>query len=97
MRGCYFHPGTGLGVFGAIPIVAAGDGGSMPDARLGLRYSTATASLGAVIDPFLDSVTQLWAVWLLRLVLRKMACVCGQQHVLGPKYTVSSTVAGCVQ
>ena len=62
MRGCYFHPGTGLGVFGAIPIVAAGDGGSMPDARLGLRYSTATTSLGAVIDPFLDSVTQLWAV-----------------------------------
>ena len=58
VRGCYFHPGTGLGVFGAIPIVAAGDGGGMPDARLGLRYSTATASLGAVIDPFLDSVTQ---------------------------------------
>ena len=61
LRGCYFHPGTGLGVFGAIPVVA-GNSGSMPDARLGVRYSTATTSLGAVIDPFLDTITQLWAV-----------------------------------
>ena len=64
-------------MFGAIPIVAAGDGGSMPDARLGLRYSTAATSLGAVIDPFLDSVTQLWAVRRLLALGRTPACSCG--------------------
>ena len=62
MRGCYYDPASGMGVFGTVPLIAGSDADAVPDARLGLRYSTSTTSLGIIINPFSETVTQLWAV-----------------------------------
>ncbi len=62
MRGCYYDPGTGLGIFGMVPLITGSEAGTDPDARLGLRYSTATTSLGVIVNPFSDTVSQIWAV-----------------------------------
>jgi hypothetical protein len=62
VRGCYYDPGTGLGIFGMVPLITGSEAGTDPDARLGLRYSTATTSLGVIVNPFSDTVSQIWAV-----------------------------------
>ena len=62
VRGCYYDPASGMGVFGMVPLIAGSDAEAVPDARLGLRYSTPTASLGIIVNPFSETVTQLWAV-----------------------------------
>ena len=62
LRGCYYDPVRGLGVFGTLKPVLTDDETDTPDASIGLRYSTPRLSAGIAMNPFADSCKQIWLV-----------------------------------
>ena len=62
LRGCYYDPVRGLGVFGTLKPVLSDDEDETPDASVGLRYSTPRLSAGIAVNPFADSCKQIWLV-----------------------------------
>ena len=62
LRGCYYDPVRGLGVFGTLKPVLTDDEDETPDASIGLRYSTPKLSAGIAVNPFADSCKQFWLV-----------------------------------
>lgn len=62
LRGCYYDPTKGLGVFGMLKPVLSDDDKEVPDATIGLRYSTPAISAGIAVNPFAESCRHIWLV-----------------------------------
>lgn len=62
LRGCYYDAARGLGIFGTLKPALSDDENDIPDASLGLRYSTTALSAGVAVNPFAESCRQIWLV-----------------------------------
>ena len=62
LRGCYYDAVRGLGIFGTLKPALSDDEDDVPDASIGLRYSTPAMSAGVVVNPFAESLKMIWLV-----------------------------------
>ena len=62
LRGCYYDAVRGLGIFGTLKPALSDDEDDIPDATIGLRYSTPAMSAGVAVNPFAESLKMLWLV-----------------------------------
>jgi len=62
LRGCYYDPARGLGIFGSLKPAISDDEDDIPDASIGLRYSTSQLSAGIAVNPLAESCKQFWVV-----------------------------------
>ncbi len=62
LRGCYYDAARGLGIFGTLKPALSDDENDIPDANVGLRYSTTAFSAGLAVNPFAESCRQIWLV-----------------------------------
>ena len=62
LRGCYYDPARGLGIFGSLKPAISDDEDDIPDASIGLRYSTSRLSAGIAVNPLAESCKQIWVV-----------------------------------
>ena len=62
LRGCYYDAVRGLGIFGTLKPALSDDEDDVPDATIGLRYSTPAMSAGVAVNPFAESLKMIWLV-----------------------------------
>ena len=62
LRGCYYDAVRGLGIFGTLKPALSDDEDDVPDASIGLRYSTPAVSAGVAVNPFAESLKMIWLV-----------------------------------
>lgn len=60
LRGCYFDPDAGVGVFARLPVT--GDQQGSQQSVVGFRYGSGNLSAGFICQPLVERLTHLWLV-----------------------------------